>query len=138
MKKHGMCYTRLNVIWRGMKQRCNDLNASNYYKYGAKGIEVCEEWNEFLPFYKWAIKNGYRDDLSIDRIDSIGSYEPSNCRWATTTEQANNKRNNINITYKGETHTLIQWSNIMEIGYAKLWNRIRKLNWNVEKAFSKK
>lgn len=133
-----MCYTRLNVIWRSMRQRCNDPNANNYHKYGAKNIKICKEWDEFIVFYEWSVKNGYADDLSIDRIDSSGDYEPSNCRWATNLEQANNRSSCINITYNGETHTLSQWSIITGIEYKKLWGRIRKFNWDVERAFSTK
>lgn len=81
---------RLKGTWRGMKYRCSERwKGYGYYK---KGIRVCEEWeNSFEAFYEWAISNGYADDLSIDRIDNSGNYEPSNCRWATMEEQAANK-----------------------------------------------
>jgi len=93
MTKHGMYKSRIYDIWHCMKDRCYREGNSKYYLYGGRGIRVCDEWkNDFVPFYEWAMSNGYKDDLTLDRIDSDGNYEPSNCRWATVTEQNRNRR----------------------------------------------
>lgn len=95
-----MSHTRLHNIWLTMRQRCEKPNSSGYYKYGAKGISVCEEWNNFEHFRDWAFANGYQDDLTIDRINPCGNYEPSNCRWVSQKIQQNNRSNNVYLTYK--------------------------------------
>lgn len=90
---HRLSDTRLYSIWRGMKQRCYYQKHKDYHNYGGRGITVCDEWkNDFETFYAWAINNGYRDDLTIDRIDVDGNYETKNCRWSTLYEQAKNRR----------------------------------------------
>ena len=108
---HGLSNGRICAIWRKMKDRCYNPNNNRYSNYGAKGIKVCDEWlNDLRSFYDWAMANGYRDDLSIDRIDVNGNYEPSNCRWATAREQANNTSRNCKIAAFGQTKTLTEWA----------------------------
>lgn len=90
--KHGLYGNRLYTIHHNMKQRCYDKNNKDYHRYGGRGVVMCDEWkNDFMSFYKWAIENGYRDDLTIDRVNNDGIYEPSNCKWVTMKEQAQNR-----------------------------------------------
>lgn len=135
MSKHNMYGTRINRIWQRMKTRCNNRNDEHYKNYGARGIKVCEEWNNsengFLNFYNWAMQNGYRDDLTIDRIDVNGNYEPSNCRWVTNFEQQSNKRNNRIVEYLGNKYTISQLGRYLGINKTTLRNRINS-NWKEE------
>lgn len=127
---------RLYNIWQSMKQRCNDENHSEFQRYGMRGIEVNEKWNNsYAEFKSWALNNGYSDELSIDRIDNDGDYTPSNCRWSTPKEQANNRSNSLNISFEGEEMTLAQWSEKLNIPYSCLYGRLNN-GWSVERSFS--
>ena len=110
-EKHGMFGTRIYNVWRAMKERCYVPTSTSYSNYGAKGIKVCDEWQEFIPFMEWAYANGYdgnapRGQCTIDRIDVNGNYEPSNCRWVSMSVQANNKTDNVYLEYNGIFDTL--------------------------------
>ena len=123
---YGDTGTRLHQIWRSMKQRCYDPGNQAYARYGGRGIVMCEEWLEYHAFKAWALANGYSDNLSIDRIDVNGNYEPSNCRWADILTQANNKRNNRVITAHGKTMTLAQWSRHSGLALRTIQERLRR------------
>ena len=128
--------TRLYGIWQGMKCRCATKTSGSYERYGAKGVSVCDEWKkDFTSFYNWALSNGYSDELTIDRIDYDGDYEPSNCRWADWIVQGNNRSSNVNVIYAGETHTVSEWSRILSIRMGTIYSR-RKKGWSFEKIFS--
>ena len=135
--KHDMCYSRIYKIWRGIEQRCYYPKHASYKYYGAKGIKVCQEWLEdFMNFYNWAINNGYSDDLTIDRINVNGNYEPNNCRWINSKEQARNRGNNHLFTFRGETHCITEWAEIYNLSVGLLNNRISKCKWDFEKAIT--
>ncbi len=125
--------TRVYIIWYSMKCRCYKKSNDNYKHYGGRGIKMCDEWkNDFMTFYNWAINNGYSDNLTIDRIDNNGDYEPTNCRWVTMSEQANNRRTNVILTHNGESHTIMEWSKITGINFGTLQNRVYS-GWDDEK-----
>lgn len=124
---HGLRKTRLYRTWHHMRERCHYPKDARYAQYGGRGVIVCDEWkNDFQAFYDWAMDNGYRDDLSIDRIDVNGNYEPSNCRWTTLEVQANNKRTSHLITIGGETLTLSQWLAKAKLTRRAFYDRVKK------------
>ena len=125
-KKHGLTHTKLFEIWHGMRRRCLSKTHKNYKDYGGRGIKICSKWPDFKNFYDWALSNGYKKGLTIDRINVNGNYEPSNCRWATQKEQQNNRRNNVRITYQGQTMTLTQLAEKYNIKMATLRGRLNK------------
>lgn len=136
--KHGGEGTRLYRIWGGMKARCYNPNNKSYYTYGGRGIKLCEEWeHDFGAFQKWSIEHGYKDYLTIERIDNDGPYSPENCRWATTKEQSHNKSTSRLITYNGETKALSAWADEIGIHKDTLLSRLKK-GLPLEEAFSKK
>ena len=133
---HGNSSSRLYNIWQTMLQRCNNLHDQKYSRYGGRGISVCEEWkNSFQVFQEWALNNGYEEELSIDRINVNGNYEPSNCRWATMSEQQRNRTNNHFLSLNGQTKCIAAWAEITGIRNGTILRRI-SLGWSVEDALT--
>lgn len=133
---HGMSRTRLDKIYRAMKERCYNPNHKMYKYYGGKNIKICEEWlNDIENFFNWAKNNGYSDKLTIDRIDSNKDYSPDNCRWITMAEQNKNKSNNIWITYNGETKLLVDWCKLLNLNYFLVHKRLKIHKMTPEEAF---
>lgn len=132
--RHGGCGTRLYGIWFDMRQRCSWEKSISWANYGGRGIRVCDEWEaDFVPFRDWALANGYRDDLTLDRIDVDGNYCPDNCRWANLDEQNNNKRSCIYVTIGGVTKSVTQWCRETGVPRHTAYSRIRK-GWEPERA----
>ena len=127
-KKHGGFGTRLYRIYRGMWQRCYDFKVSQYPRYGGRGITICDEWlgeKGFETFREWALNHGYKETLSIDRVDNDKEYSPNNCRWATNKEQMNNRRCNVFLEMDGERHTMTEWAKITGINKETIISRHR-------------
>lgn len=133
-RTHGMSKTRIYRIWKDMRRRCDSPCVSEYPLYGGRGISVCEEWQKFELFYEWAMASGYRDDLSIDRKNNDGNYEPTNCKWSTQKEQALNRSTNAMLTYDGITKHISEWDR--DIGATKSGRVRARLNagWSVADA----
>lgn len=125
-RTHGMRRTRLYYIWCSMKDRCNNKNNHCYERYGGRGISVCDEWQHFEPFRDWAFANGYADNLSIERIDCNGNYEPNNCTWIPLADQNKNTRASRRITINGTTHILADWARLSELCPQTISYRIKK------------
>lgn len=127
---------KLRIVYKGIKQRCYDKKSPSYSRYGGKGITICDEWlSNPLFFEEWALNNGYKDGLSIDRIDSKLGYSPSNCRWVNAMIQNNNRKNVHLITINNETKTIAQWCKKYNVNYqTALWRY--KNNYPPKKIFN--
>ena len=134
-RKHGDFGTRLYGIWATMKRRCYNSNTKFYHDYGGRGITVCDEWQEYIPFKEWALANGYEDSLTIDRIDVNGNYCPENCRWITQREQCYNTRKTRFVEYNGKNYTLKEISEITGLKIRTIRGRYER-GWTPEQIFS--
>lgn len=118
---------RIYVIWDNMKQRCKNPNNPAYKHYGGRGIAICNEWlSDFINFYNWSMEHGYQENLTIDRIDANGNYEPTNCRWVDMKKQQNNRTNNHYINYNNQIHTLKEWSEILRVAETTIQKRLKR------------
>lgn len=118
----------LAIVLCGMRKRCYKPKSNCYKNYGGRGITVCDEWmgkDGQKNFYKWAVENGYKKGMTIDRIDNNGNYTPDNCRWATPKTQAYNRSTNSYITIHGKTQTVSEWADEIGISRGAMQNRLR-------------
>lgn len=136
MYKHGWFGTSLYYAWAAMKRRCLNPNHRFYCRYGGRGITVCVEWMEFVPFKEWALSNGYETGKTLDRTDNDGNYCPQNCRWTTQKVQMNNTSCNRILEYGGIAKNLTQWSVDIGIDRRTLRARIFKQGWSLERALT--
>lgn len=140
---HHICSKDMKLygVWHRMVDRCYYTKGDNYKYYGGRGIRVCDEWlpknNGVVNFYNWAINNGYKKGLTIERIDVNGNYCPENCKWITQAEQMLNTRNSHKITIDGKTKSLKEWCEIYDIFPATYYQR-KKKGLTDEEAFTKK
>lgn len=140
--KHNMCNTHSKLYYEhyNMIKRCYDKNCNNYSRYGARGIKVCDRWrNDIHNFYEdvSVLPHFEEEGYSLDRIDNDGDYTPNNVRWATIREQNLNRRNTLSFDYNGETRTLKEWSEILEIPYNILYQRIRRAGGDLERVITR-
>lgn len=134
--KHGYAGTRIFSIWRGMKERCDNKNSRSYKNYGGRGISICDEWYDIDTFYSWAMSSGYADDLTLDRIDVNGNYEPDNCKWSTDIEQHNNRNDNIYYERDGKNQSIAMWCRELGIKKGTVYRRIQR-GWDIWDALTR-
>lgn len=134
---HNQRHTKLYEVWKTMKQRCSNSNNKGYHNYGGRGINVCDEWKDnYQAFYEWSINNGYKEGLSIDRINNDGNYEPNNCRWVDKFIQNNNTRKNKLFTINGISKTIHQWSREYNVPVSRTRQRVYIQKWDIVKALT--
>lgn len=133
--KHGDVGTKLYGVWNGMKTRCQNPNSKYYSDYGGRGVKVCDEWQNYIGFKQWAISSGYREKLSIERIDVNGDYCPNNCIWIPLSEQNYNKRNTRHINYNGKSYTIKEVAEITGLKPRTIAGRYER-GWTPEQIFS--
>ena len=134
-KGPGTDWFRLREVWRSMLKRCENPRCKDYPHYGRRGIRVCDAWHDFETFYEWAMSNGYRSDLTVDRVANNKGYNPGNCRWVTRKAQANNRTTASRYTIDGRTRTLAQWCREYNIPSHVVVHRMED-GWDVKRAIT--
>jgi hypothetical protein len=130
--RHGFWGTHLASVRNGFIQRCYNAKDKGYKNWGGRGITVCDEWRtNAASFYNWALSSGYKQGLSLDRINNDGPYSPENCRWATQKEQCNNRRNSKLLTLNGVSQSPALWAKELKVNVATIYSRIYQ-NWTDE------
>lgn len=132
---HGYWKHRLYGIWAGIKQRCLNPKCNTYKYYGARGITICQEWTTFNSFLKWALPSGYKNELTIERIDCNGNYKPGNCTWIPMEEQSGNTRRSHLLTWKGKTQNIAKWAKDTGLCFETIRRRIA-YGWDIERALT--
>lgn len=133
---HGESDSRLYGIWCDMKKRCTNSSHWAYVRYGGRGITFDPMWEKYEIFAEWSRKNGYEDNLTLDRENNDGPYSPNNCRWVTRKVQSRNKSNNTVLEFEGKSLTLAEWAEKLNIPYHTLYGRIHNYGWSIEKALT--
>lgn len=143
IKKHGLAWDKdgkmrpLYGVWLAMKSRCCNVKSKSYPRYGGRGIRVCREWEEsYSLFHKWALQSGYNKGLTIERVNNEGNYEPDNCTWADRKTQANNRRTNHVLLYKGKEYALAQLCRKFGLKHSTILGRLSR-GWSLEDAVEK-
>lgn len=134
-RTHGQTRSGLHSIWRHMINRCTDPKDRAYPDYGGRGISVCQRWLAFENFVADMLPSR-KPSLTLERNNNDGNYEPANCRWATRSEQADNRRMAITLTFSGKTQTIARWAEEIGINYQTLWTRLQVERWSVERALT--
>lgn len=131
--KHGKSNLTEHYIWMGMISRCHRPENEAYYKYGGRGICVCDRWRESFEAFLSDMGPRPSRAASVDRIDNSGNYEPSNCRWATARQQSRNTRTNVWLEFNGRRQIMADWANELGVPSARICRRLKQ-GWSVEQA----
>ena len=121
---------KLYGVWKNIRQRCTNPNNPSYKNYGGRGISMSEEWDEYPIFLEWAMENGYKEGLTIERIDNDGDYSPDNCTFVDNVKQQRNRRKTIMLTYRGETRALSEWCEQFGLKLKTCYGRMHYYGWS--------
>lgn len=141
--KHSLYYnsegkrSKLYHVWGSMKERCFNKNSKSYPDYGGRGVTICDEWLDYTNFHKWAIQNGYKEGLTIERDNNNLNYQPSNCRWIPKSDQSKNRSSVRYLEWNGVTRSVTEWSELTGIPSNVINQRIRR-SWDINKSLTTK